>query len=209
MSENPNTQPGDAAQGSPSMPETPAAAEATPPAEPASSPEAAAWTEPDTGAPAWAGDSGHDHGAVAGIAETFLPGVEAASVIALVLSALAAGAYLLVYPLVQLHGAAVTWSNFKKHLPQSQEDPFATQRDWVDYQGWTHIILGLVAILVALLVLGLWTAGRNKLWSRSVAQAALVVGLAVVVYGILMKTGAIGSGLPSVKEIQKSIASSQ
>ena len=33
-------------------------------------------------------------------------------------------------------------------------------------------------------------------------SSALVLGLAVVIYGILMKTGAIGGGLPSLKTIQ-------
>lgn len=143
-----------------------------------------------------------------GVAATFLPGIDAASVLALVLAALAAGAYLLVNPLVQAHDAARTWSDFKNNVPRTKQDPFGLQRDWVAYQSWTHIILGLVAVLLALLVLAMWTARRNKLRSRSFAQAALVLGLAVVLYGILLKTGAVGSEIPSMKDISTGLSSS-
>ena len=143
-----------------------------------------------------------------GVAATFLPGVDAASILALVVAALAAGAFLLVNPLVQAHDAARTWSDFKNNVPRTRQDPFGMQRDWVDYQSWTHIILGLVAVLLALTVLALWTAQRNKLRSRSFAQAALVLGLAVVLYGILLKTGAVGSEIPSMKEISTGLSSS-
>jgi hypothetical protein len=57
-------------------------------------------------------------------------------------------------------------------------------------------------MLLALVVLGLWTAGKHKFWARSLAQAALVFAFCVVIYGILMRTGAIGGTLPSTKEIQ-------
>jgi hypothetical protein len=143
------------------------------------------------------------------VAATFLPGVDAASVLALVTAALAAGAFLLVNPLVQAHDAARTWSDFKNNVPRTKQDPFGVQRDWVSYQSWAHIILGLVAVLLALAVLGLWTARRNKLRSRAFAQAALVLGLAVVLYGILLKTGAVGSEIPSVKDISTGLNSSQ
>ncbi|MBS2533190.1 hypothetical protein KGQ20_10425 [Catenulispora sp. NF23] len=144
-----------------------------------------------------------------GVAATFLPGIDAAAVLALVVAALAAGAYLLVNPLVQAHDAARTWSDFKNNVPRTKQDPFGVQRDWVSYQSWAHIILGLVAVLLALLVLGLWTARKNKLRSRSFAQAALVLGLAVVLYGILLKTGAVGSEIPSMKAITSGLSSSQ
>ncbi|NUR29668.1 MAG: hypothetical protein HOV83_28105 [Catenulispora sp.] len=144
-----------------------------------------------------------------GVAATFLPGIDAASILALVLSLLAAGAFLLVYPLVQAHSAARTWSDFKNNVPRARQDPFGTERDWIQYQSWTHIILGLVAVLLALLVLGLWTARRNRLYSRAFAQAALVLGLAVVLYGILLKTGAVGSEIPSMKEIGGALNSQQ
>ncbi len=144
-----------------------------------------------------------------GVAATFLPGIDAAAVLALVVAALAAGAYLLVNPLVQAHDAARTWSDFKNNVPRTKQDPFGVQRDWVSYQSWAHIILGLVAVLLALLVLGLWTAQKNKLRSRSFAQAALVLGLAVVLYGILLKTGAVGSEIPSMKAITSGLSSSQ
>ena len=142
-----------------------------------------------------------------GVAATFLPGIDAASVLALVLAALGAGVYVLVNPLVQAHDAARTWSDFKNNVPRTKQDPFGMQRDWVSYQSWGHIILGLVAVLLALLVLGLWTAQRNNLRSRSFAQAALVLGLAVVLYGILLKTGAVGSEIPSMKEISNGLNS--
>lgn len=61
-------------------------------------------------------------------------------------------------------------------------------------------------MLMALVVLGLWTAGRHKFWARSLAQAALVFGICVVVYGILMRTGVIGGTLPSTKEIQDKLS---
>ncbi|NUP45985.1 MAG: hypothetical protein HOW97_01520 [Catenulispora sp.] len=144
-----------------------------------------------------------------GVAATFLPGIEAASVLALLTSLLAAGAYLLVYPLVQAHGAARTWSDFKNNVPRARQDPFGTERDWIQYQSWAHIILGLVAILLALFVLGLWTARRHRLYSRAFAQAALVLGLAVVLYGILLKTGVVGSEIPSMREIGGALSSQQ
>ena len=143
-----------------------------------------------------------------GVAATFLPGIDAASVLALVVAALAAGAFLLVNPLVQAHEAARTWSDFKNNVPRTKQDPFGLQRDWVNFQSWAHIILGLVAVLLALLVLALWTARRNALRSRSFAQAALVLGLAVVLYGILLKTGAVGSEIPSMKDISTGLSSS-
>jgi hypothetical protein len=143
-----------------------------------------------------------------GVAATFLPGIDAASVLALVVAALAAGAFLLVNPLVQAHDAARTWSDFKNNVPRTKQDPFGLQRDWVDFQSWAHIILGLVAVLLALLVLAMWTARRNSLRSRSFAQAALVLGLAVVLYGILLKTGAVGSEIPSMKDISTGLSSS-
>lgn len=142
------------------------------------------------------------------VAATFLPGIDATSILALVVAALAAGAFLLVNPLVQAHDAARTWSDFKNNVPRTRQDPFGLQRDWVDYQSWAHIILGLVAVLLALTVLALWTAQRNNLRSRSFAQAALVLGLAVVLYGILLKTGAVGSEIPSMKEISTGLSSS-
>ena len=144
-----------------------------------------------------------------GVAATFLPGIEAASVLALLTALLGAGVYLLVYPLVQAHGAARTWSDFKNNVPRGRQDPFGTERDWIQYQSWGHIILGLVAILLALFVLGLWTAHRNRLYSRAFAQAALVLGLAVVLYGILLKTGAVGSEIPSMKDIGGALSSQQ
>ena len=144
-----------------------------------------------------------------GVAATFLPGIEAGSVLALLLSLLAAGAYLLVYPLVQARDANRTWSDFKNNVPRAKQDPFGVQRDWIQYQSWTHIILGLLAVLLALLVLGLWTARKNQLYSRAFAQAALVLGLAVVLYGILLKTGAVGSQIPSLKEIGGALNSQQ
>ncbi|MFL6116968.1 MAG: hypothetical protein ACJ786_37295 [Catenulispora sp.] len=144
-----------------------------------------------------------------GVAAAFLPGIEAASILALLLSLLAAGAYLLVHPLVQARDANRTWSDFKNNVPRARQDPFGIQRDWIQYQSWTHIVLGLVAILVALLVLGLWTAQKNRLYSRAFAQAALVLGLAVVLYGILLKTGAIGAQIPSMKEIGGALSSQQ
>jgi hypothetical protein len=160
-------------------------------------------TAPDAEDEIWVyEESDGDAGPNTGVVATFLPGVDAGAVIALFLSALAAGVYLLVSPLVQAKAGAASWANYKNKVPQAKQDPFATERFWAEYQSWGHIILGLAAILVALLVLGLWTYQKNKLWSRSVAQAALVIGLAVVIYGILMKTGAIGGNLPSTKTIQ-------
>lgn len=144
-----------------------------------------------------------------GVAATFLPGIDAASILALVLAVLAAGAYLLVNPLVQAHDAARTWSDFKNNVPRTKQDPFGVQRDWVSYQSWAQIILGLVAVLLALVVLALWTARKNKLRSRAIAQAALVLGLAVVLYGILLKTGAVGSEIPSMKDISTGLSSTQ
>ena len=146
---------------------------------------------------------GADQGPSTSLAATFLPGIEATAVIALVLSVLGAGAYLLVYPLIQAKSGAESWANYKNKVPQTSQDPFITERLTSQYQSWGHIALGVVAILVALLVLGMWTAGKNKLWARSVAQAALVIGLAVAVYGILMRTGVIAGGLPSTKTIQQ------
>lgn len=140
-----------------------------------------------------------------GVAATFLPGIDAGAVIAAVLAVLGAGVYLLVYPLVQAKSGAASWANYKNKVPQSKQDPFITERLWAQYQSWGHIILGVAAILIALLVLGLWTHEKNKLWSRSVAQAALVLGLAVVIYGILLKTGVIGGDLPSKKTIQDTL----
>lgn len=144
-----------------------------------------------------------------GVAATFLPGIDAAAILALVVAALAAGVYLLVNPLVQAHDAARTWSDFKNNVPRTKQDPFGVQRDWVSYQSWGFIILGLVAVLLALFVLAMWTAARNRPRSRSFAQAALVVGLAVVLYGILLKTGAVGSTIPSMKEISSGLSTAQ
>jgi hypothetical protein len=179
----------------PKAAETKGAAEAATPAADATAGEDEVWLyeEIDDESPA---------APATGVAATFLPGIDAGAVIAAILSVLGAGVYLLVYPLVQAKAGVASWNNFKNKVPQAQQDPFTTERTWAEYQSWGHIILGLAAILVALLVLGLWTAQKNKTWSRSVAQAALVVGLAVVIYGILMKTGAIGGGLPSTKTIQ-------
>jgi hypothetical protein len=147
-------------------------------------------------------DRGGDSGASTGLAATFLPGIEAISLIALFLGALSSAAYLLVYPLVQAKNGSQSWANYANKVPQQQQDPFQSERLYSQYQSWGHIILGLAAILVALLVLGLWTSEKNKLWARSVAQAALVIGVAVVIYGVLMRTGVIGGGLPSTKTIQ-------
>jgi hypothetical protein len=144
-----------------------------------------------------------------GLAATFLPGIDAASILALIVGLLGAGAYLLVNPLVQANDAARTWSDFKNNVPRTRQDPFGVQRDWVSYQSWAQIILGLVAVLLALLVLALWTARRNRLASRAVAQAALVLGLAVLLYGILLKTGAVGSQIPSLKTIQAGLSAAQ
>jgi len=200
-----------------------AAAAGQPGSEPAGAQEPAA-ENPTSGAfteSPWVGpDAEHpeeiDSGAPAdpnapntGVAATFLPGIDAAAVLALVVAALAAGVYLLVNPLVQAHDAARTWSDFKNNVPRTKQDPFGVQRDWVNYQSWGFIILGLVAVLLALLVLGMWTAQRNKLRSRTFAQAALVVGLAVVLYGILLKTGAVGSTIPSMKEISNGLSTTQ
>ena len=165
-----------------------------------------AWGSPDA-EPGLAGPA-DPNAPKTSVAATFLPGIDAASVLALLVAALAAGAYLLVNPLVQAHDAARTWSDFKNNVPRAKQDPFGVQRDGVSYQSWGHIILGLVAVLLALLVLGLWTAQRNKLRSRSFAQAALVLGLAVVLYGILLKTGAVGSEIPSIKDISSGLSSS-
>lgn len=143
-----------------------------------------------------------------GVAATFLPGIDAASVLALVAAALGAGAFLLVNPLVQAHDAARTWSDFKNNVPRTKQDPFGLQRDWVNFQSWAHIILGLVAVLLALLVLAMWTARGSRPRSRSFAQAALVLGLAVVLYGILLKTGAVGSEIPSMKDISTGLSTS-
>ncbi|MEY9862262.1 hypothetical protein ABH935_007907 [Catenulispora sp. GAS73] len=165
------------------------------------------WVSPTDGEPEFA-EPADPNAPNTGIAATFLPGIDAASVLALLVAALAAGAYLLVNPLVQAHDAARTWSDFKNNVPRTKQDPFGVQRDWVSYQSWAHIILGLLAVLLALLVLGLWTR-KNKLRSRSFAQAALVLGLAVVLYGILLKTGAVGSEIPSMKDISSGLSSTQ
>ncbi|WP_194905004.1 hypothetical protein [Catenulispora rubra] len=166
------------------------------------------WVSPTDGEPEFA-EPADPNAPNTGVAATFLPGIDAASILALLVAALAAGAYLLVYPLVQAHDAARTWSDFKNNVPRAKQDPFGVQRDWVSYQSWAHIILGLLAVLLALLVLGLWTARKNKLRSRSFAQAALVLGLAVVLYGILLKTGAVGSEIPSMKDISSGLSSTQ
>jgi len=166
------------------------------------------WTSPTGEEPEFA-EPADPNAPNTGVAATFLPGIDAASILALLIAALAAGAYLLVNPLVQAHDAARTWSDFKNNVPRTKQDPFGVQRDWVSYQSWAHIILGLVAVLLALLVLGLWTARKNKLRSRSFAQAALVLGLAVVLYGILLKTGAVGSEIPSMKDISSGLSSTQ
>ena len=154
------------------------------------------------------GEPGEPREPSTGVAATFLPGIDADSVLALVVAALGAGAFLLVNPLVQAHDAARTWSDFKNNVPRTKQDPFGLQRDWVDFQSWGHIILGLVSVLLALLVLGMWTARRNRLRSRSFAQAALVLGLAVLLYGILLKTGAVGSEIPNMKDISTGLSSS-
>ena len=166
------------------------------------------WTSPTGEEPEFA-EPADPNAPNTGVAATFLPGIDAASILALLVAALAAGAYLLVNPLVQAHDAARTWSDFKNNVPRTKQDPFGVQRDWVSYQSWAHIILGLLAVLLALLVLGLWTARKNKLRSRSFAQAALVLGLAVVLYGILLKTGAVGSEIPSMKDISSGLSSTQ
>jgi hypothetical protein len=144
----------------------------------------------------------HDPGEGTGVVATFLPGLEALSVLAVLVSALSAGVYLLVLPLVQAANGGKTWSDFKNKVPTAKQDPFSLQRLYLEYQSWGHIILGLLAMLLALVVLGLWTSGKHRFWARSLAQAALVFGFCVVVYGILMRTGAIGGTLPSMKEIQ-------
>jgi hypothetical protein len=170
------------------------------------------WVGPDAEHPEDAEGGGGPVGPNApstGVAATFLPGIDAAAVLALVVAALAAGVYLLVNPLVQAHDAARTWSDFKNNVPRTKQDPFGVQRDWVSYQSWGFIILGLVAALLALLVLAMWTAQRHKQRSRAFAQAALVLGLAVVLYGILLKTGAVGSKIPSMKEISNGLSTSQ
>lgn len=234
MTENPNTQPDPNAGQPPGGPvDTPAtpATPATPPAPltPSTPTEPTPTPATATAQPAGATDAAktesaeqdteHIEGAEfgkpadpnapnTGVAATFLPGIDAASVLALVVAALAAGAFLLVNPLVLAHDAARTWSDFKNNVPRAKQDPFGLQRDWVDFQSWAHIILGLVAVLLALLVLAMWTARRNRPRSRSFAQAALVLGLAVVLYGILLKTGAVGSEIPSMKDISTGLNSS-
>ncbi|MEZ0108443.1 hypothetical protein ABH920_002441 [Catenulispora sp. EB89] len=212
-------QPGQSGQsgqpGQPGQPAQPGEATAQPGAEAAAAQDPATgafagdtWVSPTDGEPEFA-EPVDPNAPNTGVAATFLPGIDAASILALLVAALAAGAYLLVNPLVQAHDAARTWSDFKNNVPRTKQDPFGVQRDWVSYQSWAHIILGLVAVLLALLVLGLWTARKNKLRSRSFAQAALVLGLAVVLYGILLKTGAVGSEIPSMKDISSGLSSTQ
>ncbi|HEY3478228.1 MAG TPA: hypothetical protein VGL02_04930 [Streptomyces sp.] len=213
MTENPNTQPdpnaGQPPGGPVGEPVTPEAPATQDPATDASAENVWGEASGDEAEPAEPAEPADPNAPKTSLAATFLPGIDAASVLALVLAALAAAAYLLVNPLVQAHDAARTWSDFKNNVPRTKQDPFGMQRDWVSYQSWTHIILGLVAVLLALLVLGLWTARRNKLRSRAFAQAALVLGLAVVLYGILLKTGAVGSEIPSMKDISSGLSSSQ
>jgi hypothetical protein len=145
---------------------------------------------------------GHPHEPGTGVVATFLPGLEALAVLSVLVSVLAAGVYVLILPLVQAANGGKTWADFKNKVPQAKQDPFSLQRLYLEYQSWGHIILGLVAMLLALVVLGLWNVEKHRLWARSLAQAALVFGFCVVVYGILMRTGAIGGTLPSMKEIQ-------
>jgi len=165
--------------------------------------------EYDEGAEYEYGEPGEPYGPDTGVRATFLPGLEAVSILALITGLLGAGAYLLINPLVQAHDAARTWSDFKNNVPRNKQDPFGLQRDYVGFQSWTHIILGLVAVLLALLVLGMWTARAHSLHSRAIAQAALVLGLAVVLYGILLKTGAVGSEIPSMSEISNALSTAQ
>jgi NADH:ubiquinone oxidoreductase subunit 3 (subunit A) len=166
------------------------------------------WVEPSDEEELGLGEPIDPNAPKTSIAATFLPGIDAGSLLALIVAALGAGSFLLVNPLVQAHDAARTWSDFKNNVPRTKQDPFGLQRDWVNYQSWAMIILGLVAVLLALVVLALWTASRNKLRSRSFAQAALVLGLAVLLYGILLKTGAVGSEIPSLKDISAGLSSS-
>jgi hypothetical protein len=216
VTENPNTQP-DADAGLPpgatAGEPAPAPVPPTPPAQEQQPAAENPWAAPeddtefgDLGDPA---DPADPNAPGTGVAATFLPGIEAGSVLALLLSLLAAGAYLLVSPLVQARDAHRTWWDFKNNVPRARQDPFGVQRDWLQYQSWTHIILGLLAIVLALLILGLWTAQKNKLYSRAFAQAALVLGLCVVLYGILLKTGAVGSQIPSMNDIGKALSSQQ
>ncbi|MEY9932343.1 hypothetical protein ABH926_006994 [Catenulispora sp. GP43] len=166
------------------------------------------WVGPTEGEPAF-GEPIDPNAPKTSVAATFLPGIDAGSLLALIVAALGAGSFLLVNPLVQAHDAARTWSDFKNNVPRTKQDPFGLQRDWVSYQSWAMIILGLVAVVLALVVLALWTARRNKLRSRSFAQAALVLGLAVLLYGILLKTGAVGSEIPSLKDISAGLSATQ
>lgn len=135
-----------------------------------------------------------------GLVATFLPGIDAGAVIALVLSVLGALAYVFINPLLHASADNKGFNDARKKVAASQ-DPFVADRLFTSYESWAHIALGLAALLIALLVLGSWTVGRNALWARSVAQAALVLGLMVLVYGILLKTGVVG-GIPDHKTVQ-------
>ena len=208
--------PDEAADGREPEPSETGATDAVPPAgRPAAGSTAAGSTgasahdaAPDGDEEIWLYEESHgDPVPNTGLAATFLPGIDAAAVIAAVMAVLGAAVYLLVYPLVQVRSGAASWDNYKNNVPQAKQDPFASERFWLQYQSWGHIILGLVAILLALLVLGLWTHEKNKLWSRSVAQAELVLGIAVVIFGILLKTGVIGGDLPSKKSVEDKLTS--
>lgn len=114
--------------------------------------------------------------------ERFLPGVDAWAVFALGVSLVSLTSAGLIEMMAQNRELTYTLSG---HFTVAARDQFSPFRDMDHLKFLGQGIFAAVAVVVALLVTGSWRAERHARWSRPVAQAALLIGLAGVVIALL------------------------
>jgi hypothetical protein len=114
--------------------------------------------------------------------ERFLPGVDAGAVFALGVSLVSLTSSGLIEMIAQNRELTFTMTGQFGLTNRDQLSPF---RDMDHLKFLGQGIFAAVAVVVAVLVVGSWRAERHARWSRPVAQAALLIGLAGVVIALL------------------------
>lgn len=115
----------------------------------------------------------------------FIPGVDAGAVFALGVALLGMTSLSLVETIVQNDEITGVTSSTGSSFGGSVRDQWAPFRDMDHARFLGQGAFALLAVVVAVLVTGGWRAERHARWSRPVAQAALLIGLAGVVIALL------------------------
>lgn len=128
--------------------------------------------------------------------ERFLPGVDGGAVFALAVSMVSLTSSGLIELLAQNRELTFT---LVPRFGTGFRDPLTPFRQVTHLRFLGQGAFALVAVVVAVLVAANWRAERHARWSRPVAQAALLLGLAGVVIALLGYFDVIGS-LPTLPD---------